>query len=53
MLTLIKRLKENRHPKIMASVKVTFEKILPTLQRDSASEIRCRIKDIEDRLKEI
>lgn len=52
VLTLIKRLKENRNVKLIEKVKKTFEELLPILQKDNSPEVRCRIKDIEEKFKE-
>lgn len=51
VLILVKRLIDNKYNAELALVRRTFEEMLVILQKDSAPEIKCRIKDIEDKLK--
>lgn len=53
VLILVKKLIEINNQTELNLVKKTFGEILVTLQKDSAPEIKCRIKDIEDKLKTI
>lgn len=53
VLILVKRLIDIKSQTELIMVKKTFEEILITLQKDSAPEIKCRINDIEDKLKSI
>lgn len=50
VLMLIKRLSLTRDQATLALLKQNFETNLPKFQRDSAPEVRCRIKDIEEKL---
>ncbi|KAH8402377.1 hypothetical protein KR009_011602, partial [Drosophila setifemur] len=50
VLMLIKRLSDAKNQQPLALIKKSFETSLEKFQRDSAPEIRCRIKDIEDKL---
>uniref|UniRef100_A0A1I8PQ69 Proteasome-associated protein ECM29 homolog n=1 Tax=Stomoxys calcitrans TaxID=35570 RepID=A0A1I8PQ69_STOCA len=49
VLILIKRLIEAKDFKHLAMIKQNFEENLPKFQKDSAPEVRCRIKDIEEK----
>lgn len=51
VLILVKRLIDIKSQTELSMVKKTFEEILVTLQKDNAPEIKCRINDIEDKLK--
>lgn len=53
VLILVKRLIDIKSQTELSMVKKTFDEILVTLQKDSAPEIKCRINDIEDKLKSI
>lgn len=53
VLILVKRLIDLKSKTELSMVKKTFEEILVTLQKDSAPEIKCRINDIEDKLRTI
>ncbi|KAH8398984.1 hypothetical protein KR222_007687, partial [Zaprionus bogoriensis] len=50
VLMLIKRLSPERDQATLALLKQNFESNLVKFQRDSAPEVRCRIKDIEEKL---
>ncbi|EDW09599.1 proteasome-associated protein ECM29 homolog [Drosophila mojavensis] len=50
VLMLIKRLSLTRDQSTLALLKQNFEANLSKFQRDSAPEVRCRIKDIEEKL---
>lgn len=50
VLMLIKRLSLTRDQATLALLKQNFETNLSKFQRDSAPEVRCRIKDIEEKL---
>ena len=50
-LILIKKLNGEHNAKHLDVVKKSFETNLNIFQKDSAPEVRCRIKDIEDNLK--
>lgn len=49
VLIFIKRLAEAKDMKHLNMIKQNFEENLPKFQKDSAPEIRCRIKDIEEK----
>lgn len=55
MLILINKLKAkdsaSQSGSELAMVRQTFEQISTLLQKDAAPEIKCRLKDIEDKLK--
>ncbi|XP_055629040.1 proteasome-associated protein ECM29 homolog [Toxorhynchites rutilus septentrionalis] len=53
MLILINKLKANEttNGQEFSMVRQTFEQITTLLQKDAAPEIKCRLKDIEDKLK--
>ncbi|XP_065083000.1 proteasome-associated protein ECM29 homolog [Ochlerotatus camptorhynchus] len=53
MLILINKLKakEPANGTELAMVRQTFEQITALLQKDAAPEVKCRLKDIEDKLK--
>ncbi|XP_055592523.1 proteasome-associated protein ECM29 homolog isoform X3 [Uranotaenia lowii] len=54
MLILINKLKAKDPTKVakeLAMVSQTFEQIVVLLQKDAAPEVKCRLKDIEDKLK--
>lgn len=56
MLILINKLKAKEPTTAtagteMAMVRQTFEQIATLLQKDAAPEVKCRLKDIEDKLK--
>lgn len=53
MLILINKLKakEPTSETEIAMVRQTFEQITALLQKDAAPEVKCRLKDIEDKLK--
>ncbi|KAH8320498.1 hypothetical protein KR067_004311, partial [Drosophila pandora] len=53
VLILIKRLSGPKNEPALALVQKNFESNLEKYQRDSAPEIRCRIKDIEDKLSKL
>lgn len=53
VLTLTTRLIERKSVHELNLVKKTFNEILPTLQRDNAPEVKIRLKDIEDKLKNV
>lgn len=53
VLTLSSRLIEKQATHQLTFLKKTFDEILPALQRDNAPEIKIRLKDIEDKLKNI
>ncbi|XP_075170057.1 proteasome-associated protein ECM29 homolog [Haematobia irritans] len=50
VLILIKRLSEAKDMKHLTMIKQNFDENLPKFQKDSAPEVRCRIKDIEEKL---
>ncbi|ALC41834.1 CG8858 [Drosophila busckii] len=50
VLMLIKRLSVTRDRSTLALLKQNFDSNLSKFQRDSAPEVRCRIKDIEEKL---
>lgn len=52
LLILSKKLKIKQNLKELAILQKTFDEILTTLQKDNSPEVRCRLKDIEDKLKE-
>lgn len=52
VLILAKKLKVKQNLKELAILQKTFDEILTTLQKDNSPEVRCRLKDIEDKLKE-
>lgn len=52
VLTLTTRLIERQATHKLTLLKRTFNQILATLQRDSAPEIKIRLKDIENKLKD-
>uniref|UniRef100_A0A1I8MU05 Proteasome-associated protein ECM29 homolog n=1 Tax=Musca domestica TaxID=7370 RepID=A0A1I8MU05_MUSDO len=49
VLILIKRLSEVKDMKNLTVIKQNFDENLPKFQKDSAPEVRCRIKDIEEK----
>uniref|UniRef100_A0A182JBI6 TOG domain-containing protein n=1 Tax=Anopheles atroparvus TaxID=41427 RepID=A0A182JBI6_ANOAO len=54
MLILTKKLKAKQAGSVdteMAQVQQTFAQILTQLQKDTAPEVKCRLKDLEDKLK--
>lgn len=51
MLILVKRLVDNGYAGELALVRKTFVTVQAMLQKDMAPEIKCRLKDIEDKLK--
>lgn len=58
MLILINKLKAKEPTQTtatngteLAMVRQTFEQIATLLQKDAAPEVKCRLKDIEDKLK--
>ncbi|XP_058129433.1 proteasome-associated protein ECM29 homolog isoform X1 [Anopheles ziemanni] len=54
MLILAKKLKAKERGTVdteMALVQQTFAQILTQLQKDTAPEVKCRLKDLEDKLK--
>ncbi|KAL7736336.1 hypothetical protein ACLKA6_014807 [Drosophila palustris] len=53
VLMLIKRLSPKRDQATLALLKQNFETNLTKFQRDSAPEVRCRIKDIEEKLSKL
>lgn len=53
VLMLIKRLSPTRDHATLALLKQNFELNLAKFQRDSAPEVRCRIKDIEEKLSKL
>lgn len=53
MLTLAKKLSDKKYVNELEQVRRTFDTILQMLQKDSAPEIKCRIRDIEDQLKSV
>ncbi|XP_055855013.1 proteasome-associated protein ECM29 homolog [Episyrphus balteatus] len=53
VLVLIKKLSEAHDERNLALVKKIFEESLQRFEKDSAPEVRCRIKDIEDKLSKI
>ncbi|XP_055313108.1 proteasome-associated protein ECM29 homolog isoform X2 [Sitodiplosis mosellana] len=53
LLTLSNRLIEKQSAHELAMLKRTFDEILVKLQRDNAPEIKIRLKDIEDKLKNV
>lgn len=53
LLTLSSRLIEKQATHELTLLKKTFDEILVTLQRDNAPEIKIRLKDIEDKLKNV
>ncbi|EDW31715.1 GL11265 [Drosophila persimilis] len=53
VLMLIKRLSMAKDQQPLSVIKQSFESNLTKFQRDSAPEIRCRIKDIEDKLSQL
>ncbi|EDV98206.1 GH22981 [Drosophila grimshawi] len=53
VLMLIKRLSPSRDQATLALLKQNFESNLAKFQRDSAPEVRCRIKDIEEKLSKL
>lgn len=53
ILTLSNRLIEKQATHELALLKRTFDEILVTLQRDNAPEIKIRVKDIEEKLKNV
>lgn len=53
ILTLSDRLIKKQATHELALLKKTFGEILITLQRDNAPEIKIRLKDIEDKLKNV
>lgn len=53
ILILVKKLIDNKFLVELSMVRKTFDEILVTLQKDHAPEIKCRIKDIEDKLKSV
>lgn len=53
ILTLSNRLIEKQATHELALLKRTFDEILVKLQRDNAPEIKIRLKDIEDKLKNV
>lgn len=50
---LIKRFLDSNDVQHLDMVKKNFEENLEKFQRDSAPEVRCRIKDIEEKLQKI
>jgi len=50
---LIKRLSGAKNQQPLSLIKQSFESNLEKFQRDSAPEIRCRIKDIEEKLSKL
>jgi proteasome component ECM29 len=52
LLILINRLKEQNDKHELAMVQKTFAEILTTLQKDNAPEIKCRLREIEGKLKQ-
>lgn len=52
VLTFSSRLVEKQAKPELAVLKRTFNQILTTLQRDTAPEIKIRLKDIENKLKD-
>lgn len=53
IITLANRLTEKQATHELALLRKSFDEILTTLQRDNAPEIKIRLKDIEDKLKNI
>ncbi|XP_016928880.3 proteasome-associated protein ECM29 homolog [Drosophila suzukii] len=53
VLMLIKRLSGAKNQQPLSLIKQSFESNLEKFQRDSAPEIRCRIKDIEEKLSKL
>lgn len=53
ILTLSNRLIEKQATNELGLLKKTFAEILETLQRDNAPEIKIRLKDIDDKLKNV
>lgn len=53
MLTLVKKLSDKKYIAELERVQRTFDQILQMLHKDSAPEIKCRIRDIEDKLKAV
>lgn len=54
MLILTKKLKAKEAGTVeleLGLVRQTFAQILQQLQKDTAPEIKCRLKDLEDKLK--
>lgn len=51
MLILVKRLSDKKYVVELELVRKTFERVHAMLQKDSAPEIKCRLKDIDDKLK--
>jgi proteasome component ECM29 len=52
LLILINRLKDKDNKTELALVHKTFADILVTLQKDHAPEIKCRLREIESKLKQ-
>lgn len=53
ILTLTTRLIERKATNELSLVKKTFNEILQTLERDNAPEVKIRLKDIDDKLKNV
>ncbi|EDV56365.1 proteasome-associated protein ECM29 homolog [Drosophila erecta] len=53
VLMLIKRLSGTKNKQPLTLIRQSFESNLEKFQRDSAPEIRCRIKDIEEKLSKL
>lgn len=53
ILTLSNRLIAKKATTELLMLKKTFDQILVTLQRDNAPEIKIRLKDIDDKLKDV
>lgn len=53
VLILIKQLSLKRTTSELQKVKNVFEENLAILQKDTAPEVKCRIKDIDEKLKTV
>lgn len=53
VMILIKRLKQNHFIKELEIVKKSLNNIWSAFQKDNAPEIKCRLKDIDDSLKDL
>lgn len=51
MLILAKKLIDNKYTSELALLRKTFADVHVMLQKDTAPEIKCRLQDIEDKLK--
>lgn len=50
LLILIKKLKSKQNTIEIDNVKEVYEEISIILQKDNAPEVKCRLKEIEDKL---